>query len=132
MNLRIHRFEHGTNYTVGRLYVEDQYLCFTLEDKEREVKIAGETAIPKGTYKVIIDYSNRFKRDLPRLLDVPNFTGVRIHSGNSSKDTEGCILLGLNWAGGDWVANSKDAFNIFFDKLKTALEAGEEVTITVE
>jgi hypothetical protein len=85
--------------------------------------VIGKTAIPTGEYKVIIDASVRFKQDMPHILDVPNFTGVRIHSGNTSAHTEGCILLGTTWSGGDFIGNSKSAYKKFFDKLKQAKTA---------
>lgn len=124
MQIQIKRFEFGDNYTIGRLYINDIFECYTLEDKVRpstETKVPGQTAIPEGTYKVIIDYSNRFKRDLPHILNVANFSGVRIHSGNTDKDTEGCILLGMSWNGGNFVGNSRIAFNSFFKKLEEDL-----------
>ena len=136
MNLTLKRFEHGPNYTIGRLYNDDTYLCYVLEDKVREKddqpvtlwKVRGETAIPRGTYKVIVDYSNHFQKDLPHILDVPGFDGVRIHTGNSDKDTEGCLLVGTAWSGTDWVSGSKDAFDKVFPLIKEATE----VTITIE
>ena len=121
MELKLRRFEFGTTYTIGKLYVDDVYFCFTLEDKVREgEKVYGQTAIPYGTYSVIIDHSNRFNRDLPHILNVPGFEGVRIHTGNTSADTEGCILVGTTWAGKDFVGNSKFAFDPLFEKMKTA------------
>lgn len=108
-------------YTVGKMYVMDDetskewiYLCDTLEDKYRgdnleKTKIKGQTAIPKGKYKGICDLSNRFNKVLPHILEVPYFEGIRIHSGNTSKDTEGCILVGYNKTKGA-VINSRDAF----------------------
>lgn len=136
MNISLKRFEFGSTYTVGKLYVDGVYQCFTLEDKVREQegvdvskwKVSGTTAIPTGTYKVTIDYSNRFQKEMPHVLDVPGFEGIRIHSGNTSKDTEGCILLGTTWAGTDFVGNSRLAFGAFFSKLKSAGTA----TITIE
>ena len=121
MELKLRRFEFGTTYTIGKLYVDGIYHCFTLEDKVREgEKVNGQTAIPYGTYSVIIDHSNRFNRDLPHILNVQGFEGVRIHTGNTSADTEGCILVGTTWAGKDFVGNSKFAFDPLFEKMKAA------------
>ena len=97
--------DHFTNSTtLGKLYVNGIFQCYTLEDKDRELekgneKLYGETAIPRGSYQVIIDYSNRFKRELPRLKDVPQFEGIRIHPGNTHEDTHGCILVGSGTSG---------------------------------
>ena len=124
MKLRLERFEYGSNYTIGKFYIDGTYHCFSLEDKVRTgEKVNGQTAIPNGTYSVIIDVSIRFGKQLPHILDVPNFTGIRIHPGNTSKDTEGCILLGTTWTGGDFISNSKVAFESFFTKLKEAKTA---------
>lgn len=128
MKITLKRYEFKDTYTVGRLYIDDVYFCYTLEDVVRKgEKVDGQTAIPTGTYNIIINHSNRFNRDLPLLENVPNFKGVRIHSGNTSKDTEGCILLGQTYAGKDFIGNSRSAFDVFFDKLKQAKEA----TITI-
>lgn len=97
--------------TIGKLYTDQgEYLCDTLEDKERDVKIYGQTAIPVGRYKLRWSKSPRFKRYLPEILNVPNFTGVRIHSGNSHKDTHGCPLVG-HYNGKDMVVKSVDTYN---------------------
>lgn len=122
--------------TLGKLAVNDVYECECLEDKDRKLECAGEkiygkTAIPRGTYKIVIDYSNRFKRSLPRLLNVPGFEGIRIHSGNTSADTEGCILVGLSRSGSS-ITESRAAFNVLFAKLKEAFETGEQITIEVK
>jgi len=109
MKLLIKRLHRTENSTIGELFVDGKFECYTLEDKEREIKIKGETAIPKGTYNVTITQSNRFKRLLPLLANVPNFEGVRIHSGNSNHDTEGCILVGTTRAK-DFIGNSRVAF----------------------
>jgi hypothetical protein len=74
--------------------VDGEFQCFTLEDPITLVKIPGESAIPAGRYRVSVTWSPRFKRDMPLLHDVPNFEGVRIHPGNRTSDTEGCILVG--------------------------------------
>jgi hypothetical protein len=97
-----------------------------LEDAERKVKIKAETAIPKGSYKVIINESNRFKRLLPLLLNVPDFEGVRIHSGNSNHDTEGCILVGQT-RNKNYIGQSRKAF----DKLFKKMQAAKDITLTI-
>lgn len=98
MKLTLKRNFKGPDYTIGKLYIDGHYFCDTLEDTVRPSgeKIKGKTAIPAGDYKVIKSYSPRFKKILPEILDVPSFSGVRIHAGNTAKDTDGCLLLGLN------------------------------------
>ena len=128
MLIEVKRFEFKDTHTVGKMYVDGVYECYTLEDAVRNgTKVIGKTAIPIGTYKVIIDASTRFKQDMPHILDVPDFTGVRIHAGNTSADTDGCILLGSTWAGKDFIGNSKIAYKKFFDKLKE----NKTVSITI-
>ena len=124
MLIEVKRFEFKDTYTVGKMYIDNIYECYTLEDVVRTgAKVNGQTAIPTGTYNVIINHSNRFNRDLPLLENVPNFTGVRIHSGNTSANTEGCILVGTTWSGKDFIGNSKAAYKKFFEKLKQAKTA---------
>lgn len=126
MKLALKRLHKTQNSTIGELTVDGLFQCYTLEDIEREVKIKSETAIPKGTYKVIINHSNRFKRLLPLLIDVPGFEGIRIHSGNSNHDTEGCILVGETRSK-DFIGKSRKAFDKLFEKMKRA----ESITITI-
>jgi hypothetical protein len=121
---RLHKTEHST---IGELSIDGKFECYTLEDKERDVKIKSETAIPKGEYKVIINQSNRFKRLLPLLLNVPNFEGVRIHAGNSNHDTEGCVLVGTTRTI-DYIGNSRLAFERLFKKMQKA----KEITLKIE
>lgn len=123
MQIQIKRHFKGPQYTVGRLFVDGIYECDTLEDTVRPdgVKIAGQTAIPAGTYKVTITYSPRFKKMLPLLHNVPNFTGVRIHTGNTHEDTDGCILVGYNRVKGR-VCDSRAAFRRLFAKLETVTQ----------
>ena len=109
MKLKLQRIFKAETYTIGKLFIDGVYFCDTLEDKVRDVKIKGITAIPTGKYKVKITMSNRFKKLMPLLIDVPNFEGVRIHSGNTSEDTEGCILVGKN-SGTGKVTNSRNTF----------------------
>lgn len=136
MKLLLQREVLTPSSSIGKLYVNSLFECFTLEDydarlEEGGTKVAGSTAIPRGTYRVILDYSNRFKRVLPRLLDVPNYVGVRIHPGNTSEDTEGCILTGTGTAP-DRLYNSRAAFEKLFNKLEQADESGEEIWITIQ
>jgi hypothetical protein len=120
---RLHRTEFST---IGELLIDNVWECYTLEDIERDVKIKGETAIPKGTYKVIINQSNRFKRLLPLLLNVEGFEGVRIHAGNTNHDTEGCILVGKTRSN-DFIGQSRKAFDSLFTKMQKA----KEITLTI-
>jgi hypothetical protein len=126
MLITIKRLYKTDNSTIGELLIDGIFECFTLEDKERDVKIKGETAIPKGTYKVIINESNRFKRLLPLLIDVPNFEGVRVHSGNSNHDTEGCILVGQT-RNKNYIGQSRKAFEKLFAKMQKA----KNITVTI-
>jgi hypothetical protein len=101
-----------------------------LEDTVREKKIAGKTAIPEGTYQVIVNRSPKFKRDLPLLLDVPNFEGIRIHRGNTVKDTSGCILVGENKVKGK-VINSTKYETLLTAILKREMQSSSNISITV-
>lgn len=108
MDVVLHRKWLRDGYVIGRVYIDGEFFCNSLEDKDRgllqfqsvaeilSVKIAGATAIPAGDYKVTRTYSPRFKRLVPQVMNVKGFSGVRIHAGNSAADTEGCILLGYN------------------------------------
>lgn len=100
MKIKVDRIYKGESYTIGKMYLNGEYFCDTLEDAIRPVKIPNETAIPAGTYKVEVTYSPRFKRNLPLLVDVPNYTGIRIHNGSNKDHTSGCILVGFNTAKG--------------------------------
>jgi hypothetical protein len=121
MKIQIKRLHKTENSTIGEMTIDGKWECYTLEDVERDVKIKSETAIPKGTYKVIINKSNRFKNLLPLLLNVPNFEGVRIHPGNTNHDTEGCILVGRTKSK-DFIGQSRKAFESLFAKMKLAKE----------
>ncbi len=121
----------STRSTISELFIDGARECFTLEDAVRPgPKIPGRTAIPAGTYDLTIDMSARFKRPMPRLLNVPGFTGSRIHPGNDDADTEGCILVGENWKE-DALLDSRSAFHKLFLKLQAALAAGEAVQISI-
>lgn len=130
MELLLKRIHKTANSTIGELSINGKFECYILEDIEREVKIKGKTAIPKGRYEIAITYSNRFKKLLPLLLNVPNFEGIRIHTGNTAKDTEGCLITGKN-RGIDIVSNSRLAFESLFSKLTSAVKK-EKVFINIE
>jgi hypothetical protein len=133
MELRVDRYRKCEKSTLGRMFVDGAEECYTLEDVRRPdgVKVQDATCIPPGTYTVVIDASVRFKRDMPHVLDVPNFTGIRIHSGNTDADTDGCILLGSQVADDDLITGSKDAFDAFFAKLKAAIDKGDAVSLVI-
>ena len=135
MELTLNRIFLGSSATIGELLINDKHLCDTIEDRVRPEgeKVYGKTAIPEGTYEVKLTHSPRFKKILPEILNVPNFSGIRIHTGNSSKDTEGCILVGT-WDGEkeDWVGNSRIAFDELMTLLEEATNNKEKITITVK
>ncbi|HEX6184251.1 MAG TPA: DUF5675 family protein [Pyrinomonadaceae bacterium] len=124
MDLKLVRKIFTEQSTVGELSVDGRFECFTLEDKVRPVKVHGETAIPEGIYEVIINFSPRFKRQLPRLLNVAGFEGILIHPGNKAADTDGCILVGTTKSK-DFVGNSRVAFKALFDKLVAGGKKGK-------
>ena len=131
MNLTLVRYEFGDKYTIGRLYVNGMFECYTLEDRVRpkgELKVFGQTAIPEGTIRVILNMSPRFKRIMPRLLDVPGFDGILIHTGNTPEDTHGCILVGDKVKDGQIVrGESTPAYWKLFGKLNKATDITIEV-----
>lgn len=149
MELVLNRILKTNDYTIGELSVDGKYLCDTIEDAVRPLpescpntpkgiackckeKVYGKTAVPAGTYKVKLGYSNRFRRILPQVLDVPHFLGILLHSGNSNADTQGCIIVGT-WDGKteNWVSNSRVAFNKLMPLLRDATDKNEEITITI-
>lgn len=140
MELLLKRRYRNDKYTIGDLYINGEYFSDTLEDVDRglssdmseeeikKIKVYGRTAIPKGTYKVEVTYSPKFKRYLPILLNVKGFSGIRIHSGNTHEDTLGCLLVGYNKVKGQ-VINSR----VTSDKLTALLRnTKEEIHITIE
>jgi len=131
MIIKLIRIYFAENYTIGHFYFDDVKICDTLEDKVRTgEKVKNQTAIPIGTYSVIVNYSTRFKKMMPLLLNVPNFEGIRIHSGNDETDTSGCILVGINSIKGK-VLESRDVFLIVFSLINVALKNNEKVTIEI-
>lgn len=134
MELKLQRRKSSKYSTSGKLLIDSDgsyvFLCYTLEDVVRKVKIPKETAIPAGRYEITITYSNRFKKDLPLLHDVPRFEGIRIHSGNKPEDTEGCILVGMD-RGKDLIYSSRTAFDVVFAHIEASISNGDKVFIEV-
>lgn len=131
MELTVKRQPSADGATLGELLIDGEHECWTLEDVVRPdgAKVDGQTAIPAGRYRVIIDQSARFGCPMPHVLDVPGFEGIRIHAGNTAADTEGCLLLGQTH-GDNQVWQSRLAFVAFFAKLQAALQDGGECWIT--
>ena len=138
MRIELVRIAFKDTYTIGKLYVDDTYFCDVLEDKDRgldslmteseilEKKVKGQTAIPTGHYVINITYSPKYKRMMPLLLDVKGFSGIRIHSGNTAKDTEGCLIVGKNKKVG-MVLESRDTYQRLFKMM----EGQKEITIDI-
>jgi hypothetical protein len=126
MKLKVVRKWFTDKSTIGELFIDNVFECYTLEDVTRPkgVKIDGKTAIPIGDYKIVVDFSNRFQKLMPHVLNVPGFEGIRIHAGNTDKDTEGCLLLGQS-KGSDFIGSSKLALASFLSKLENGLKSGE-------
>jgi hypothetical protein len=133
MKLKLVRGKATAISVEGRLYVDDVFECFTVEDRPRDKKVYGVTGIPKGIYNVIVSVSTRFGKRLPEVLNVPGFKGIRIHAGNSSKDTEGCIIVGSinDRIDDDWVGGSKIAMARLLPKIEDALAVKEKVTLEI-
>lgn len=131
MELLLQRDASADGCTPGRLFVDGEFEAFTLEDVVRDgPKIAHETAIPPGRYRVVITRSTRFGRMLPLLVNVPGFDGIRIHPGNTAADTAGCILVGRSRAN-DSIASSRLAMDALQPKIAGALARQQDVFITV-
>ena len=138
MKIELVRIAFKETYTIGKLYVDGKYFSDVLEDVDRGLdssmseseilkkKVKGQTAIPTGHYVINITYSPKYKRMMPLLLDVKGFSGIRIHSGNSSKDTEGCLLVGKNKKVG-MVLESRDTYQRLFKMM----EGQKEITIDI-
>jgi hypothetical protein len=138
MKLLLNRFFLADTYTIGKLSIDGKPFCDVIEDVVRdknkdgdlqdagEAKVYGQTAIPYGTYKVQLTMSNRFKKVLPLLLNVPEFEGIRIHAGNTAEDSHGCLLVGENKQKGK-VINSA----VTMEKLMAILKTGKNIEIEI-
>lgn len=143
MKLTLKRKYLGSDYTIGDLFIDGEFFCNTIEDAVRKLpaacpdtpkgrnctckeKVYAQTAIPAGTYKVTIEYSPRFKRRLPRLHNVPHFIGILIHSGNTAKDSAGCIIVGFNTVKGKVTGSRATS-----DRLNALLAKEKDITIQI-
>ena len=157
MNIKIYRKYKKETYTIGQLYINGEYFCDTLEDKDRGLnqnmplsyiksnKVYGETAIPIGTYEITLDIiSNRLSKYLfytevcqgkvPRILDVPGFDGILFHVADGAKGAElvnGCIGIGTNAIKGG-LLNGKETFKKLYKKMEEAKNRGEKITVTIQ
>lgn len=142
MELILKRIARKEDYTIGHLMVDGKFFADTLEDTDRgltqkmslstllQKKIHSKTAIPTGRYQIVWTYSNHFGKSMPLLMNVPGYAGVRIHSGNSAKDTEGCILVGKNDKIG-WISQSREYISKLYPIIEDACKKGK-VYITIE
>lgn len=154
MKLILKRIYTCSSYTIGRLYADNIYICDTIEDTDRgldcnmplaklqQLKVANVTAIPTGTYNILMNvvspkysksnyYMNVCNGKVPRLDNVPVYSGVLIHCGNTAADSSGCILVGENKVKGQ-VINSRKTFERLYKLLKEAYNKGEKITLTIE
>lgn len=141
MKILIERIANRDTYCIGKMYINGEYFCDTLEDRDRgldcfmteeeiaKIKVYGQTAIPIGMYRLILNYSPKYKKVMPLLLDVKGYSGIRIHSGNTDKDTLGCILVGQNKVVGQ-VINSRVTYNALYKRLKQ--HDGENILIEIK
>ena len=133
MRLTLMRIANRPTYCIGKFYIDGVYFCDTIEDTDRglddgmseaeikQKKVKGETAIPTGTYPVYIPWSPKYQKPMPLLERVKGYSGIRIHSGNTAKDTEGCLIVGKNKEVGK-VLESRKTYNELFKILNTTNE----------
>ena len=134
MKLILKRSENIGKACTGDLYIDGVFFCHTLEDEVRGIgiKVQDKTAIPEGVYKVIVNLSPKFGKMMPRLLEVPLFTGILIHSGNSVIDTCGCILVGDTiQSGEERITGGSKVFPILVQKLTKAQSAKDDISIEI-
>lgn len=143
MDIVVKRFLLDKKFTVANLYIDKKFCCNTIEDRDRNLnylmsvddilskKVYSETAIPTGIYKVIIDYSNKYKRNMPHILNVKGFDAIRIHSGNFATDSCGCLLCG-EFNGKDAVVNSREITKGLQNLIQKAIDEKEEVTLILD
>jgi len=143
MEIRVKRIARKDGYTIGRMSLNNEYFCDTLEDTDRGLKdtmqvneilakkVKGQTAIPTGKYDVILTFSPKFKRVLPLLLNVPGYQYIRVHHGNLPSSTDGCLLVGENKVKGQ-IINSRATLEKLMSVLLECEKKKEKVTILIE
>lgn len=138
MYMLLRRETYTDRSTIGNLFINDEWFCYTLEDVDRHLetiggqgKIYGQTAIPRGIYKVIIDWSDRHGEYMPHIMDVPYFTGIRFDIANTPEELLGCVAVGYSF-NVDWVGQSRKAWNALMDRLSVTIGKGEDVWLEVE
>ncbi len=134
MILTLVRFQSDSQLTLGKLYIDGIFQCFTLEDEFRVPKVRGETRIPAGSYRLELTYSPKFtpsyKHDLILVKDVPGFSGIRIHKGNFENETDGCILVGTTIFKNSLTGSGK-AYNALYPILSQEINSGRPVWLAV-
>lgn len=140
MRLTLKRIANRKDYCIGKLYINGKYFCDTLEDVDRglndsmteeeikQIKVKGQTAIPVGIYTVLMTYSPKYQKIMPLINNVKGYSGIRIHSGNTAKDTEGCLLVGKNTVVGR-LTDSRITFNALFKRLQQ--KGSNKITIEI-
>ena len=136
MELKLLRFDSGTNDTLGLFFIDGKFAGFTLEDEHREIKVKSETRIPAGTYDIKYTYSPKYRKFMLEIMNVPDFTGIRIHPGNTEADTAGCLLVGNvcrhNPFGDSRIEESRLAYDRIASLIISALGRKENVNITIK
>lgn len=142
MKILVQRFHSTKNYTVGLMFIDGVFKCFTLEDEKRDVKVYAETRIPAGIYNLSLQAAGslhtrykakfQFHKGMLLLNSVPNFSGIMIHMGNSDKDTAGCLLVGESFClGCSKITDSQKAYEKIYPLISAALLAHEKVSVHV-
>lgn len=142
LHLTLIRAYKKDTYTIGRLYAGGRFICNTIEDKDRglnqfmsesdiqKVKVKAETAIPIGTYKLVVSMSPKFGRKLIEIQNVPAYSGVRVHRGNTAQDSAGCVIVGMNTEKGK-VTNSTKYEELLTTMVESAINNKEECYLTI-
>jgi hypothetical protein len=130
MEIKVVRKYFSSDSTAGKFYIDGKFFCYTLEDEIRKVKVPGETAIPYGSYPVLLTWSPKFGKIVPLIDRVPNFSGIRIHPGRTEASTDGCLLVGESLSRDkQQLIDSRSAYDRLFAVLDAAKQRGESITI---